>query len=509
MNRKIISIGDDNKKRMKTGMDTVHQLVSSTLGPKGLNITLDRGFSVPITTNDGVSICKAIELNDEIENQGVEVIREVASKTNEQAGDGTTTSIVIAHALIEEASKYSENPMEIRRKLEAAKIKAIKSLKEISREVKGKDELLNLASISSESEEIGKIICDTIEAVGEDGVISVEEGKFPFIESKITEGYEVAKGYASPYMANNGQKAIYEDVSCFVVGDKISTITEILPFIQRACATIKELVIFCTDADTSVINTFIANKQTGMFNGLIIKVASQKNEILEDIALYTGATMVSKDTGFNLADLTMDVLGKADKIICEKDKTIITGGKGKAKTEEKIAELKEQLKTLKSDNEYDLVEKRIARLHGGVAVISVGAGTETEMRYLYYKVEDAVNAVRSAKEEGVVAGGGMTLYKVSQTLSDNDIGEKILKEALKAPLKTIINNCGKDYTDIIKNMPEGQGYDASKDEYCDMIERGIIDPTKVERCAIENSVSFAATFITSKGTIAYKVEEQK
>ena len=505
---KVVAFGEDFNKKVRAGMDMVHKAVSMTLGPKGFNVVLDRGFSVPIVTNDGVSIARAMESDDDVERQGVELIKEVALKTNEMAGDGTTTSIVLAHALVEEGEKCVENPMEIRRGLEKASVKVVDALKKMSRPIKNRKELLNLAVISSESEEIGNIIVDTIDAIGKEGVISVEESKGTNIETKIVEGYELAKGFASPYMQTKEGKAEYTNVPVFVIGRKLSTITELLPFFQKISKVTKELVIFCVDIDPSVINQLIFNKQQGFFNTLVVKAHSQNNEILEDVALVTGATFIADEGGFNLDELDESCLGKAEKISSTKDKTVILKGKG-SKVKAKVRELKAQLPSVKNDNEYDLIETRIGRLSNSIAVISVGAKTESEMRYLYYKIEDAVSAVKSALEEGVVPGGGMTLYKLSQILSDKEVGERILKRALKYPLKKIIENCGKDYEDIVMSMPKGKGYDGKNDVYVDMIQAGIIDPTKVERCCIENAVSFAGTFLTSKAVVALYRENPK
>lgn len=496
--------------KVRKGIDLVHSLVSSTLGPKGLNKILDKGFGAPIVTRDGVSVARAIEVKDDVERMGVELIKEVALKTNEEAGDGTTTSIVVAHAIVEEGMKYYLNPMGIRDSLQLAKDKIIKRLKEISRPIKNNKEIFQIASVSADSEYYGNIIAETFKEVGEDGVITVEESKLPYTETKITEGYELPEhGFVSPFMANkNNGKAEYQDVKILVIGDRISTITEILPFLMKYSEKSKELVIFCSDIESSVVNHFIFNKQQGIFNALVVKCASARNEVLFDIALTTGATLVSKEAGWKLEDLKEEVLGKADKVIADSHRTVIIS-KRKNGVKQKVAQLKEQLKTEKNDNEYDLIEKRIARLQGGVAVISVGATTEGEMRDLYYKVEDAVNAVKAALREGIVEGGGMTLYRISQELSNDNIGEQIMRKALTAPLKKIISNAGLDYTDIIMNMPKGKGYDAKNNRYVDMIKCGIIDPTLVELCAVEKGISFAGEFLTSDGTIALVRKEPK
>lgn len=503
---KVIAENAQHKEKIMSGINLVARLVGSTLGPNGKNLILDRGFSVPIITNDGVSVAQSIEVKDDVERLGVELIKEVGKKTNELVGDATTTSIVLAHAVLEEGLKYSENPMDIKYSLDAAGIKAVAELKKMARPLKG-NEILKVATISAESELIGQIITDTIEAIGKDGVISVEESNLPDIESKIVEGYEIEKGYVTPFMANKGAKAEFKSPHVLVVGSKIASITELLPFLQKISTSMKELVIFCPEIENEVVNQFIFNKQQGIFNALIVKVASQKNEILEDVAIVTGAKFVSKESGYKLEDMDEKVLGKADRITATKDKTIILNGAGNVKSVVKT--LKEELKAIANDNEYDLVEKRIARLGGGVAVISVGAKTEAEMRYLYYKVEDAVNATKAALEEGIVEGGGMALYRVSKKLGDTTIGERILSKALRAPLRKIIENGGGDYTEIILEMPKGMGYNAKTSEYVDMLKDGVIDPVKAERVAIENAVSFAGGVITTISTVALQREGTK
>lgn len=502
---KIISEGNKHFEKNLEAMRIAARLVSQTLGPSGKNVILDRGFSVPILTNDGVSVLRAIDFEDDTMRMGLELLKEVATKTNEQAGDGTSTAVTLAFSIVEEGMKYSENPIEIMQSLNKAGVKVVAELKKMSRPLKG-DEILKVATISAESETIGHIITDTIKAIGHDGVISVEESKLSDIETKIVEGYEIEKGMVSAYMANKGNRAEYRNVHTLVIGDKISTITELLPLIQKVSTSIKELVIFCTEIDPGVINTFVMNQQNAIFNTLVVRCASQKNEILEDIAIVTGATFISKEAGYKFEELDEKVLGRAERITSSKNKTIILNGAGSVKSTVKA--LKAELPTITSDNEYDLVEKRIARLTGGIAVISVGAKTESEMRYLYYKIEDAVNATKAAIEEGIVPGGGLTLYRISQKLGDS-IGERILAKALRAPLRKIIENAGQDYTEILLNMPKDMGYNAKTGKYEDLIKTGVIDPMKIERCAVENSVSFAGLFLTSTATISLKRQETK
>ena len=504
---KIISQGSEYKTKIKKGIDTVYELVSGTLGPYGYGVALDRGFSVPLIADDGVSIVRAIELDDDIERQGMAMIKEVASKTNEQAGDGTTTSIVLAHSLITEGLKYSENPIEIRRLLEKAKNKVVDELKKIAKPIKTDKEILEIATISAGSEELGQQIAMVFKSVGKDGIVSVEEGKLPDTQVSTVDGYEVERGFISPYMQNKENKAEFSKTRVMVIGEKLSSVAELLPILNKLIEKgIREFVIFCPDMDIAIVNMLLLNKQQGIFNCLAVKADSQKNEILEDIALVTGAKLISKSAGFKLEDIKIDDLGEAERITSSKDKTIIINGKGKVK--DKITELKFQLISNKNENEYDLIEQRIGRLKNNIAVISVGARTETEMRDKYLKTEDAVNSVKSALEEGIVEGGGMTLYKISKMLDDKDIGERIMKAALHSPIKKIIENCGQDYADIMMAMPKGMGYNAQNNSYVDMLKEGIIDPVKVERCCLENAVSFAGTFLTSKACIATKTEKK-
>lgn len=482
------------------GMTIAHDLVSKTLGPRGQNVVLDRGFSVPIITNDGVSILQAIQVPSDTHRQGVELLKGGAKKTNEQAGDGTSTFTVLAHAIIKEGMRH-DNPMEVKRSLEKAGIKVVEDLKSMAKEVKTDKEILQVATLSAESEEIGAMIADTFKTIGRDGIINVEQSSARDTEVKIVEGYEVERGYAHGFMANrpNGNCEL-ANIKVLVLGERISNATEIVPILQATLAAgIKDLAVFCPDAEADVINTIAYNKQQGIMNVLLVKCATQGNEVLRDVALVTGATYISKEEGYRFESLTPLVLGTAGKIIANGKQTKITEGAGNPS--EKIVELKAQLKDTQDDNEYDLIESRIARLGKEIAVIKVGGKTEEAMQYSFYKIEDAVNATKAAIEEGIVEGGGMSLYRISQKLGDT-VGEQILKKALKLPLRHIIENGGGDYTEVLVNMPEGKGYNAASDEYIDLLKGGIIDPVKVERCAVENAVSLAANFLTSHASVS-------
>ena len=497
---KTIAQGIQDREKMIRAMTVVEDLVCSTLGPGGSASTLDRAFSVPRVTTDGISVAKAIEFEDDIERQTLALMTEAAAKTNEEAGDSTTTTISLCKSIPMEAFKYSENPKKIKKSIDAAKVKVVEELKKIAKPIKTSKEIFQVARISSESDEIAKIITDTFEAVGKDGKVSVEESRLPNTEVKIVDGYEVEKGWVSSFMCNKPNRAEYRNVRVLVIGDKLSTISELLPFLEKVSASTKELVIFCTEIDPAVINTFLYNRQTGMFHTLVVRCASQKNEVLEDVALVTGATFISKEAGYKLEELELTHLGKAEKIVAMEKKTIILNGNGSVKA--KVKELKEQLHSITNDNDFDMVEKRIARLQGNVAVISVGAKTEGEMQGLYDKVEDAVNATKSALEEGIVEGGGIALYRVSQRLTGASIGERIMRKAILSPFKRIVENCGLDYADVLVNMPKRKGFDAENETYVDMIKSGIIDPVKATRCSIENAVSFAGGRIINKSTVA-------
>lgn len=495
------------REKVFEGMTIAHGLVAPTLGPNGSNVILDRGYSVPIITNDGVLILQSLQVPDDTHRQGVELLKGAAKKTNEQAGDGTTTFTILAHGLIEEGLKY-DNGMEVKRSLEEASIKVIEKLKKMSVPLKTDKEILQIATLSAESEEIGHMIADTIKTIGREGVINVEQSQLRETEVSIVEGYEVEKGYGHPFMVNKGDgTATYDNVGIVVIGERLSSATELVPFFNKILeGGHKQFVIFCNDADPEIINTLAHNAQQGVFRSLLIKCASQNNEVLHDIALVTGATYISKDNGHKFDTLNASVMGRAGKIIATAKQTKILEGKGNPK--KKIEELKKQLPLIQDENEYDLMEKRIARLSKEIALIKVGGKTEEAMQYNFYKIEDAVNATKSAIEEGIVEGGGMTLHRLSLQLGDT-IGEEILKKALKLPLKHILENGQEDYTRILLNMPKDKGYNAKTRQYEDLIKSGVTDPVKVERCAIENAVSLASNFLTSHASVSLIRSEGK
>ena len=535
MSKQII-YEDEARAKLKAGVDKVANAVKITLGPRGRNVILDRGYGAPLVTNDGVSIAKEISLSDKIENMGAEMIKEVASKTNETAGDGTTTAVVLAQAIITEGMKKTTmgvNAMGVRLGIEAGAAALVEALKASAKPIKDHSEIKQVATISAESEEIGKIIADTIDKVGKDGVVTVEESQTVGVESEVVKGLQFDKGYVSPYMITNPERmeAEYSDVAILVTDKKISTIKEILPLLEKLAATgKKELVIIADDVDGEALTTFVVNKLRGTFNVLAVKApgyGDKKKDLLADIATVVGGQVISEETGVKLENAEVNVLGKAQKVIATKDLTTIVGGKGKkTDIETRTASIKKQIESTTSKYDKEKLEERVAKLSGGVAVIKVGAATETEMKYLKLKIEDAVNATKAAIEEGVVAGGGVALIKAAEKVGAREIpsslksfaeeykvGFDIVMKAAEAPLRQIALNAGKDGSIIVEKVRTAKGnggYDAKKDEMiADMISAGIIDPVKVTRSGLQNAASVAAILLTTEVAIAEEPKEEK
>ena len=528
---KNITFGEEARKALKRGVDKVADTVKVTIGPRGRNVVVDKGYGGPTITNDGVSIAKEIELKDKLENMGAEIIKEVASKTNDVAGDGTTTSVIIAQAIISEGMKHATmgvNTMAIRSGIEKAAEEAVSALQKIAKPIKDREEIRQVATISAESEELGSKIADTIDKVGKDGVVTVEESQTLGIETDIVKGLQFDKGYVSPYMITDTDRmeAEVKDAQILITDGKISSVKEILPFLEKlAQSGKKELVIIADDVDGEALTTFVLNKLRGSFNVLAIKApgfGDRKKEILEDIAVTTGGQVISEETGMKLDTVDLDVLGKANRVVAKKDSTTIVGGKGKkADIEARV----EQLKTMRSgnDSKYDKekIDERIAKLTGGVAVVRVGAATETEMKYLKLKIEDAVNATKAAIEEGVVAGGGSSLIHTAKKIvgkklanEEEQIGYDIVVRSLEAPLRQIAENAGKEdgavIVDRIKNLGEKSGYNALTGKIVsDMLKAGIIDPVKVERAAVQNAASAAAILLTTEAAVSEEPKEEK
>ena len=533
---KQIIFDEAARKLLKEGIDQVTNAVKVTLGPRGRNVVLDKGYGAPTITNDGVSIAKEITLKDKIKNMGAEIIKEVANKTNEVAGDGTTTSVVIAQSIATEGLKHGAmgvNAMEIRSGIEKATKEAVSALRKIAKDIQGKEEIKQVATISSESEEIGSIIADTINAVGKDGVVTVEESQSLGIEKEVVEGLEFDNGYISPYMVTSSERmeAEYKDVPILITDKKISTVQEVLPLLEKLAQTgKKELVIIADDVDGEALATFVVNKLRGALNVLAVKApgyGDRKKEMLEDIAVVTGGKVIAEETGTTFENAELAMLGKANRVVSNKDKTTIVGGKGKkAEITERVTQLQRQLEASDSKFDKEKIEERIAKLSGGVAVIHVGAATETEMKYLKLKIEDAVNATKAAIEEGVVPGGGTALVKVSQKVrvsfennkknmsQEEAVGFEIVLHALEMPLKQIAVNAGKDDGSVIvekvKTGKATSGYDAKRDMLVDdMLAEGIIDPVKVTRSGLQNAASAAAMLLTTEVAIADEPEENK
>jgi chaperonin GroEL len=536
---KLILFDEDARQKIRAGIDKVADAVKTTIGPRGRNVILDKGFGSPVITNDGVSIAKEIDLEDKFENIGADLIKEVANKTNDNAGDGTTTATVLAQAIVREGSKLvatGMNPISIRRGIEDAKNDVVKGLKKIAKAIGSKEEIAQVATISAENAEMGKMISEVISQVGKDGVITVEESQTFGLEKEIVEGMTFDKGYISPYMITNSEtlKAELKEVSIIITDKKISAVAEILPILEKITASgKKDIVIIAEDIDGEALTTLVVNKLRGILNVLAIKApefGDNKKAMLEDIAIITGGRVISEETGMKLEDAELNVLGQASKIISTKDNTTIVGGKGKKKEiEMRIAQIKKQLIVSESKWDKEKMQKRLAKISGGVAVIKVGAATETELTYMKHKMEDALAATRAAYEEGIVAGGGVALLRVSSELLmkaetsnnlsgnnlEHSVGYKMLLNALMEPAKQIVANGGqKDpgvvIYEIIKNKSVNYGFDASSGEYVsDMLKAGIIDPMKVTRTALENAVSISSIFLTTQVAIAEKPEEKE
>ncbi|MDZ7726422.1 MAG: chaperonin GroEL [Candidatus Campbellbacteria bacterium] len=529
MAKKIV-YNEEAKRGLKSGIDQVANAVRTTIGPRGRNVVLDKGYGSPMITNDGVSIAKEITLHDKTENMGAEIVKEVANKTNDQAGDGTTTSVVLMQAIVDEGMKHTTlgvSAMSLRRGIERGSEEAVKALKQIAKPVKGREEIQQVATIAAESEELGKIIADTIDKVGTDGVVTVEESQSFGVESEVVEGLEFDQGYVSPYMISNSERmeAEMKNASILITDKKISSVKEVLPLLEKLSESgKKDLVIIADEVEGEALATFVVNKLRGSFNVLAIKApgyGERKKEQLADIALTVGGTVISEDVGLTFENAELSMLGSANKVVSTKDSTVIVGGKGTKKDiESRVASLRKQMENSDSKFDSEKLEERIAKLAGGVAVIRVGASTETEMKYLKLKIEDAVNATKAAIEEGIVPGGGSALIKAIDILNkvklddlneDERTGFDVLKRALESPLRQIVVNSGKpDGSVVVERVRSNEfdGYDAGKDQMVkDMVKAGIIDPVKVTRSAIQNAASAAAVLLTTEVAIADLPEE--
>lgn len=534
---KQIIFHDEARRKLKAGIDKVADAVKITIGPRGRNVVIDKGWGAPTITNDGVSIAKEITLADKIENMGAEIVKEVASKTNDLAGDGTTTATVLTQAIVSEGMKRTAmgvNAMGVRAGIEAASNAVVEELKKFAKPIKSKEETIQVANISAENEEFGKIIADAIEKVGGDGVVTVEESQGFGVESEVVEGMQFDKGYSSPYFVTSAERmeAEYNDAFILITDRKISSVKDILPLLEQvAQGGKKELVIIAEDVDGEAQTTLILNKLRGTFATLAIKApgfGDRRKEMLEDIATLTGGKVISEEVGIKLESATLDMLGRARRVIATKDTTTIVGGKGKKSAiDARVAQLRKALAD--SDSKYDKekIQERLGKLTGGVAVIRVGAATETEMKYKKLKIEDAVQATKAAMEEGIVAGGGAALVHAASAVakkgikspspdieSEFQVGVEVLLASLVSPLKQIAINAGKeDGSVIVERVREGgpsSGYDAGADEVVkDMFARGIIDPVKVTRAGLQHAASAAAVLLTTEVAIAEEPKKEE
>lgn len=530
MSKQII-FSEDARSQLKNGVDKLANAVKVTLGPKGRNVVLDKGFGSPIITKDGVSVAREIELEDKIENIGAEMVKEVASKTNDIAGDGTTTATVLAQAMINEGLKLVSagvDPIEIRREIESKVAKMLSELKKISKSISTKEEIAQVGSISANDKEIGKIIAEAMDSVGKDGVITVEEGQSFGVEKEVVEGMQLDKGYVSPYMVTNPEKMVseYSDPFILLTDQKISSIQQVLPLLEKmAQAGKKDLVIIAEDIEGEAMTTFVLNKLRGTFNVLGIKspgFGDRKKAMLEDIAVITGAKVISEELGLKLESADFDDLGQARKVIASKDETTIVEGKGEVKDiKKRVEQIKAEIEVADSDFDREKLKERLAKLSGGVAVIKVGAATEAEMKEKKDRIEDALHATRAAVEEGVVPGGGLALCLAGNAFEgltgtkEKSNGARIVDNAIIEPLKQIATNAGKDGSLVLYNIMREHrdgntkiGYNAALDKFEDLLEAGIVDPTKVVRSALENAASAAIMFLSTEAVIADKPSDK-
>lgn len=519
---KDIKFGTDARDGLERGIDKLANAVRVTLGPKGRNVVLDKAYGAPTITNDGVTIANDIELEDRFENMGAQLVKEVATKTNDVAGDGTTTATVLAHSIIKEGLKNlaaGANPIVLNKGLKKATDIVVEYIKENSKEVEDKQAIENVGTISSQDHNIGKLIADAMEKVGNDGVITVEESKTTDTYLDLVEGMQFDKGYLSPYMATDNEKMIaeLEDPYILLTDKKISNIQEILPLLEQIVQESRPLLIIADDVDGEALTTLILNKLRGTFNVVAVKApgyGDRRKAMLEDIAILTGGKVVSEDLGMDLKEATIDMLGSAKKVKVDKDNTTIVEGKGdKDALAERVENIRNQASKEESEYEKEKLQERLAKLAGGVAVINVGAATETEMQEKKYRIEDALSATRAAVEEGIVAGGGVVLVgaidKVEELreslVGDEKTGALIIERALEAPLRQIVENAGLDGSVIVekvKNSDKEEGYDAYENKFVNMFEAGIVEPTKVTRSALQNAVSVAGMILTTEAAVA-------
>ena len=518
---KSIILGEEARRSMQKGVDILANTVKVTLGPKGRNIVLDKKFGAPLITNDGVTIAREIELEDPYENMGAQLVKEVATKTNDVAGDGTTTATLLAQAIIREGLKNvtaGANPMLIRNGIKMAVNTAVDGIAKISKPVNGKEDIARVAAISSADEEIGNLIADAMEKVGNEGVITVEESKSMATELDVVEGMQFDRGYVSAYMVTDAEKmeAILEEPYILITDKKITNIQEILPILEQIVQQGRKLLIIAEDIEGEAMATLVVNKLRGTFTCVGVKApgfGDRRKEMLQDIAILTGGEVISEELGRDLKDATLDMLGRAETVRVSKENTVIVNGKGdKAAIHDRVSQIRRHIDETTSDFDREKLQERLAKLAGGVAVVKVGAATETELKEKKLRIEDALAATKAAVEEGIVPGGG-TAYinvipevaKLTSEDADVQVGINIIKRALEEPVRQIATNAGLEGSVIIekvKNSEVGIGFDALREQYVNMLKAGIVDPTKVTRSALQNAASVASTFLTTEGVVA-------
>ena len=521
---KDIKFGEDARRAMLRGVDALADAVKVTLGPKGRNVVLEKKFGSPLITNDGVTIAKEIELEDAFENMGAKLVAEVASKTNDVAGDGTTTATVLAQAMIREGLKNvtaGANPMGIRKGIEKAVTVAVEELKAISKPIEGKDSIAQVAAISADDAEVGQLIAEAMERVGNDGVITLEESKGFTTELEVVEGMQFDRGYASPYMVTNSDKmeAVLDNPYILITDKKITSIQEILPVLEQVVQQGKPLLMIAEDVEGEALATLVVNKLRGTFNAVAVKApgfGDRRKAMLEDIAVLTGGEVITEELGLDLKSTNITQLGRASKVVVTKENTTIVEGAGSSDAiEGRIGQIRGQLEETTSEFDREKLQERLAKLAGGVAVIKVGAATETELKERKLRIEDALNSTRAAVEEGIVAGGGTALMNVYNKVAaieaegDAATGINIVLRALEAPVRQIATNAGLEGSVIVeklKNVEVGVGFNAANGQWVNMIEEGIVDPTKVTRSALQNAASVSAMFLTTESVIADKPE---
>ena len=523
---KQILFDEEARRALGRGVDALANAVKVTLGPKGRNVVLDKKFGAPTITNDGVTIARDIELEDPFENMGAQLVKEVATKTNDIAGDGTTTATLLAQAMIHEGMKNvaaGANPMIIKKGIDEAVKTLVEEIKTKAKKVEGQADIAQVATISSANEETGKLIAEAMEKVGKDGVITVEESKTMRTNLSVKEGMQFDRGYISPYLVTDTDKmeAALDDPYILITDRKISAINDILPILEQVVKAGKQLAIIAEDVDGEALTTIVVNKLRGTFKALAVKApgfGDRRKAMLQDIATLTGGTVISEELGRKLDSVTLADLGQAHKMVSTKDETTIIGGKGdKEAIAERVAQIKQQISQTTSDFDREKLQERLAKLSGGVAVIEIGAATEVEMKDKKYRIEDALNATRAAVEEGIVAGGGTTFLDILPALDklevegDEKVGVNIVKRAIEEPVRQIAQNAGLEGSVVVENVKKagtGIGFNALKNEYVDMLQAGIVDPAKVTRSALQNAASIASMVLTTETLVADKPEKE-